>query len=322
MRRLSSQTLNGKAFEYALLQEFEFKLKRLTEVRMIPSPAITYAKECFDSFDEDRQGLFSLTASFAVNFLIDLEPRLSNRLDKVDNLEVGILGDREGIQGDVRDVIMIRSLQDWEIGISAKNNHRAVKHSRLSKQGDFGKKWMGIPCSENYFKRIAPVFDFLTNLRDESSNKALWSSIENLHSQVYMPVLDAFRDELNRLVQQEGAAAKLIEYLVGTKDYYKVIRLEGEAVEIQAYNLHGSLSKPFKHIKPKLAIPKIKLPNHVLDIQYKQDSQTTLLLQFDNNWVLSFRLHNASSRVEGSLKFDINLENSPSVMFTNQLTVW
>lgn len=322
MKGKSQQTRNGKAFEFALLQEFEFKLKRLTEVRMMSSAAVTYAKKCFDSFDEERQGLFSLTASFAVNFLIDLEPRLSNRLDKVDKLEVGILGDREGMEGDVRDVIVIRSQQNWEIGISAKNNHRAVKHSRISKNGDFGKKWLGVPCSEDYFKRIAPVFDHLAEVRENSSGSALWRSIENLHSSIYAPLLDAFRDELTRLVKFEGAAGKLIEYLVGTKDYYKVIRLEGEAVEIQAYNLNGTLCKPYEQIKPKLEIPKIKLPSRVIDIQYKKDSQTTLLLNFDNNWVLSFRLHSASSRVEGSLKFDVNLENSPSVMFTNQLTVW
>jgi hypothetical protein len=39
--------------------------------------------------------------------------------------------------------LAIRVLQKWEIGVSAKNNHNAVKHSRLSSDIDFG-KWLNI----------------------------------------------------------------------------------------------------------------------------------------------------------------------------------
>lgn len=322
MARRSQQTLNGKAFEYALLQEFEFKLRRLTSVTTIPSSAVNYARECFNSFDEARQGLFSLTASFAVNFLIDLEPRLSNRLDELDDLQVGIMGDRAGIHGDVRDVIVIRSAQDWEIGISAKNNHRAVKHSRLSKDNDFGLEWIEQKCSATYFREIEPVFSRLESLRAESAGQALWSDIQDKHGEIYLPILRAFKKELLSLTNTEGSAGKLIQYLIGIEDYYKVIRLEGEAVEIQAYNLHGTLGAPFRHIKPKLEIPTVKLPDRVLSVSFKENSKTTLLVEFDNGWVLSFRIHNASSRVEASLKFDVNLENSPRAMFTNTLTVW
>lgn len=53
-------------------------------------------------------------------------------------LELEILSDDKGKLGDVRDVLAIRLLQKWEIGVSAKNNHKAVKHSRLSNTIDFG----------------------------------------------------------------------------------------------------------------------------------------------------------------------------------------
>ena len=89
--------------------------------------------------------------SFAVNFLIDLEPRLSNGINQSDVLQLEIVSDKQGQIGDVRDVLAIRSLQKWEIGISAKNNHRAVKHSRLLNDINFGEKWLGFSCSENYF---------------------------------------------------------------------------------------------------------------------------------------------------------------------------
>lgn len=41
----------------------------------------------------------------------------------------------------------------------------------------------------------------------------------------------------------------------------------------------------------------------------------------DNDWTLSFRIHNASSRVESSLKFDINLLKSPEKLFKNTLNI-
>lgn len=39
------------------------------------------------------------------------------------------------------------------------------------------------------------------------------------------------------------------------------------------------------------------------------------------DWKLSFRIHNASSRIEPSLKFDINLLKAPNSLFTNSLSV-
>lgn len=81
-----------------------------------------------------------MVSSAAINFLVDIEPRLSNSISPKDTLQLEIVSDSEGQSGDVRDVLAIRLLQKWEIGISAKNNHRAVKHSRLSQKIDFGDK--------------------------------------------------------------------------------------------------------------------------------------------------------------------------------------
>ena len=93
------------------------------------------------------------------SFLLDIEPRLTNGIDSKDILQLEIVSDKAGQSGDVRDVLAIRSLQKWEIGISAKNNHRAVKHSRLSNDIDFGLKWLNVPCSADYFNDIKPVFE-------------------------------------------------------------------------------------------------------------------------------------------------------------------
>jgi len=39
----------------------------------------------------------------------------------------------------------------------------------------------------------------------------------------------------------------------------------------------------------------------------------------NEGWQISFRIHNASSRIEASLKFDINLVSTPRSLFVNQL---
>jgi hypothetical protein len=318
---MASQTINGKAFEYALLFEFYERLKTITTVSITENEPFNNAKVCFDSFVEQEQDTFRITASAAINFLIDIEPRLSNGISNEDTLVLEIVSDQAGIAGDVRDVLIIRSLQKWEIGISAKNNHRAVKHSRLSLNIDFGEKWLGVPCSQNYFDEIKPIFSMLSDLK--SKNKStLWTSIENMHQVVYIPILNAFKKELLRLDNENPnvVAENLVQYLIGNEDFYKVIK-GNKKVEIQAYNLNGTLNLPFENKKPKAKIPKLKLPSRLIEIVYQDNSTTTLLVSLNEGWQISFRIHNASSRVEPSLKFDINLVSAPHTLFTNHIFI-
>ncbi|WP_100610743.1 HaeIII family restriction endonuclease [Confluentibacter lentus] len=318
---MATQTINGKAFEYALLLEFYERLKIVTSVSITINEPYQNAKGCFDSFVEDEQDTFRITASAAINFLIDIEPKLSNGINQSDILVLEIVSDQAGQSGDVRDVLIIRSLQKWEIGISAKNNHRAVKHSRLSFNIDFGEKWLGVPCSQNYFAEIKPIFDMLANLKaNDKSTK--WTSIENMHEVVYIPILNAFRKELLSLDKENPniVAENLVQYLIGNQDFYKVIK-GNKKVEIQAYNLNGSLNLPFENIKPKAKIPKLKLPSRLIEIVYQNNSSTTLLVSLNEGWQISFRIHNASSRVEPSLKFDINLVSAPHTLFTNHILI-
>lgn len=313
---------SGKAFEYAILKEFKEKLEKLTNVEVVINNAFNTAKHCFEGFSKAEQGRYLLTASFSVNFLMDIEPRLSNDVEKDDKLQLEILTDRQGEKGDVRDILAVRLLQKWEIGVSAKNNHKAVKHSRLSNDIDFGKKWLGLACSSNYFNEIAPIFNDLKKIRTESNSTKKWAELPSKEDDVYLPILNAFKKELNSLYKKNSyeVASGLIQYLVGTKDFYKVIKGNNQ-VEIQAYNLHGSLNLPFENIEPKFKTPKIELPDEIIDISFKRDSKTTLIVTFNNDWKLSFRIHNASSKIEPSLKFDINLLEAPNSLFTNKLSV-
>ena len=318
----SKQMTTGKSFEYALLVQFEEKLRDKTNVQVIKNSAFEIAKGCFENVNSTEQSGYLLSASFAVNFLMDIEPRLSNDIDKTDILQLEILSDNFGKSGDVRDVLAIRLLQKWEIGVSAKNNHHAVKHSRLSANIDFGEKWLGVKTSKEYFDTVIPIFNNLEKIRKESGAKKKWSELGDYHSTIYVPILKAFIKELKNLYKKDSkkVASNLVAYLVGNKDFYKVIKGKN-SVEIQAYNINGTLNLPFKEILPKYKTPKVPLPTEIVDIDFKTDSETTAIVTMNNDWTLSFRIHNASSRVESSLKFDINLLKSPKKLFKNTLNI-
>lgn len=317
----SKQMTTGKAFEYALLTQFEEKLKYKTNIEVIKNSSFHIAKGCFENTSKIEQSDYLLTASFAVNFLMDIEPRLSNDVGIKDILQLEILSDDHGKSGDVRDVLAIRLLQKWEIGVSAKNNHNAVKHSRLSHLIDFGEKWLGVKVSKEYFYTVTPIFQSLEKLRKESKATKKWSELGDYHTSVYVPILEAFMKELKNLNENnDNIPSNLVSYLIGNKDFYKVIKSKN-IVEIQAYNINGTLNLPFDKIEPKYKTPKIPLPTEIIDISFKENSNTTVIITMNNDWTLSFRIHNASSRIESSLKFDINLLKSPKKLFKNTLNI-
>lgn len=318
----SRQMTTGKSFEYALLVQFEERLKGKTNLEVVKNSAFQIAKGCFGNVAQTERSEYLLSASFAVNFLMDIEPRLSNDIGENDILQLEILSDEHGKFGDVRDVLAIRLLQKWEIGVSAKNNHEAVKHSRLSAAIDFGEKWLGVKTSKEYFDTVIPIFSNLEKIRKDSGAKKKWSEIGDYHSSVYVPILKAFIEELKKLYKKDSAkvASSLVAYLVGNKDFYKVIKHKNN-VEIYAYNINGTLNLPFKDILSKYKTPKIPLPTEIVSIAFKEESETTAIVTMNNDWTLSFRIHNASSRVEPSLKFDITLLSAPKKLFKNTLNI-
>lgn len=318
---MSSQVKTGKAFEYSLLIQLEELLLNDNQyVVVVDNSPFQVAERYFYEFDKSTQIRFSTAAKRAVEFLPSVEPMLKTS-SEADPVLLSLASDSAGQQGDVRDVLISRNLKEWEIGISAKNNHRAVKHPRLSQKIDFGKSWLSIPVSSSYFIAIEPVFSELRNVHDRN-NETLWSELEDYHEKVYYPILLAFREELLRLDKKypQKVPKRLVLYLLGRQDFYKVIRSQG-VVEIQAFNLHSTLNQSSGKIKPKAKIGKLNLPSRIIDLSFKPDSLSTLELVLNEGWQITFRIHNASSRVEASLKFDINLISVPQTLFATQFHV-
>jgi hypothetical protein len=216
----------------------------------------------------------------------------------------------------------LRKQNGWEIGFSCKHNHHAVKHSRLSDTIDFGKEWLDIPCSEDYFGKVVPLFTKLRKYRDDSKSVGkpmLWEEIENKSDNYYRPILQAFMDELSKIdSENKGKVPEaLIRYLLGRYDFYKVITDDrNRTTRIEAINIAGTLNANSGKEKSITKVPILKMPTQFYHIGFKPESDNTIEVVCDEGWQISMRIHNASSRVEPSLKFDVQLVSFPTSLFT------
>ncbi len=314
------QVKNGKAFEYALASTYVEKLQALgVNVSLVENSALSVAKGYFLKFCDEERSRYKEAAYQTFDTMARLEPGLWAQKDEDDMLCVCLNGDNDGEDGDVRDVVFSRKSSRWEIGFSAKNNNDAVKHSRLSSVLDFGNSWVGVPCSENYWNEISPIFNYL----DEAKNNSFsWNELgTDKVEKVYKPLLTAFRKELLKINKEnEGVPQKLIRYLVGKYPFYKIIKDdEHSMVVVKAFNIEGELNKTLYGCKPQYKTPLINLPTRIVEFEMKHGSDNTLLMILDGGWEISFRIHNASTKVEKSLKFDVKLLGNPPVLFTQHL---
>ena len=171
---------------------------------------------------------FMVSAGAAINEVLELEPRMSE-LDN-DELSLELQKDDRGMKGDVRDIVIRRDNIEWEIGLSIKHNHDAVKHSRLSHKLDFGSEWFDMPCSKAYWDAVNPIFE---RLKIEKENGLRWSEIADKDQAVYVPLLQAFIDEVNRVCKKDKSVPqKMVEYLIGIEDYYKIVSMDNKHLTI------------------------------------------------------------------------------------------
>jgi hypothetical protein len=130
---------------------------------------------------------------------------------------------------------------------------------------------------------------------------------------VYVPLLKAFIDEVNRAYSRDSSLpTKMVEYLIGTNDYYKVISQDRRRLTIiRTFNIRGTLNKPSQIEVSAISVPVTELPTEMVALRFKTASTNTVEMYLNNGWQLSFRIHNASTIVEPSLKFDVQLIGMP-----------
>lgn len=298
----------GRAYEYAWINALYEALHKIRKTRIVNNSSLDANKMAWLAMDEKTKELFEISAYSAVDTILELEPRMSE--NGGDELLLRFQQDNAGMKGDVRDIVVKRKNIQWEVGLSIKHNHEAVKHSRLSHGLDFGNEWFGIPCSKDYWNTVNPIFD---RLKTEKSKGTKWSELGSKEKTVYTPLLQAFMDEVNKAYENDAAMPKkMVEYLIGTSDYYKIVSHDSKHLTlIHTFNIHGTLNKPSKINVSAIAVPVVELPTELVALRFKPGSANTIEMYLNNGWQLSFRIHNASSYVEPSLKFDVQLIGMP-----------
>lgn len=304
---------NGRAFEYITIITLNEKISVIRDSTILKNSSFEVSKNAWDSTDESVKNCLLSSANVAVTKIFELEPRILEK-DK-DCVTLQIQKDEKGVDGDVRDIIISRSDIRWEIGLSMKHNHFAVKHSRLSAKLDFGKAWYDVPCSKKYWSEIKPVFDYCNAEKNKGTE---WKQLPNKQNDVYTPLLNAFINEVKLATENNGdVPKKMVEYLLGKYDFYKVVSMDASKLaQIMSFNLRGTLNQPSKVIKSETIIPISVLPETILFIGIDPKRPNTVLLSMDKGWSFSFRIHNASTKVEASLKFDIQIVGMPTTIIT------
>lgn len=303
----------GRAYEYICLLTLNEEINKKRKAEIEYNSAYQAAEHAWNLVDEAFQSILAQSAKAAVETIFDMEPMIIEESNDILKLKIQI--DAKGEEGDVRDIVISRLDVKWEIGLSIKHNHFAVKHSRLGGRLDFGDRWFGIPCSQEYWNDIKPIFEYLT---EQKSQGKKWSELPAKENDIYIPLLNAFKNEILRSNNQNATVPKkMVEYLLGEFDFYKIISIDSRKItQIQTYNLHGTLNQASRTIKPKIEVPVACLPARIVSLDFKPASNNTVELYMDGGWQFSFRIHNASTMVEPSLKFDIQIIGMPTAIIS------
>lgn len=293
-----TQTDYGRALEWAVGIAVSQKLM----APIIRSPFSLKAEASFAKMTDRTREVFQKSGEIAVSHILEKEKTLL-AADQDKRIEFNT--DSAGRDGDVRDILLYVGAK--VLGISCKNNHEALKHSRLSGQCNFIKTW-GIDtngCSADYWEKVKPLFANLTKLRKDSNRTMLWEDIPEKADMYYWPVLNAWEEEIQNLCKQSAekqaeVCKSIVSYLVGKHDFYKVICEGHTRVTVQGFNFNNSL-----------VTKKTKYPNCIVAINNKNGGQYSKTIVFNHGYSINFRIHNASSKVEPSLKFDIKAIGLP-----------
>lgn len=317
---MSSKSNNqGRAYEFVFLHSLQNAISAIRPSQIIKNSSYWAAQRAWNTLNDTEKTLYSLSAKSTIDTIFAMEPNIIEVEDDI--LSLYIQNDQHGEEADVRDIILERKGIVWEIGLSIKHNHMAVKHSRISKTLDFGYKWYGVKCSQEYWEDVQPIFDFLER---EEARGTHFSELKSKEEDVYMPILQAFMKEISRkVIENPSIPRRLVEYLLSRYDFYKVISLDSKRLAtIQSFNMYGTLNLPSKVAQPLIILPKVQLPTTLLYIGMKPKSKTTAIMCFDNGWQFTFRIHNAKNKIEPSLKFDIQIVGIPMEIDIKNICKW
>lgn len=341
-RRITSNVINGKAFEYASMIELYKELRKngwkAEQLKVLEDKNyrnIENAYQLVTIEEDDIEGSnfeyqvnnFNRAAHVAARYLYKVEPILNCSRDLYG--VISAMPDSAGIKGDVRDIDITiysdktRVKEIKEIGISCKNNHEAVKHPRITENPDFAQEWTKgeFHCSSCFLENMEEILQVVDEYAIQYNK---WSEVEDKMEKIYYPIVKLFVEEIKRLgmvhegmtIEQQEKAERFtylfFEYMFGGQDFYKIIKDDqSQATKIYPYNMHGTLMNPYEGYKNNQAVQSITMPNEIVEVRIKPKSKTTIEVYFDQ-WIITMRLHNADSIIKRtSLKFDVQIKAQP-----------
>ena len=286
-------------------------------VLVLAGSALTTAEDAYGSMPPMRKETLDKAAETAIKLILPLEPTLMHGHGDL-LLQIASDSIAIGANGDVRDVFCIRDdEQDWKIGFSCKHNHEALRHPRITEGLDFGWDWVRVHCSRNFIDEMSSIIEPLKSYQDSAR---LWREIPGKTSDYYVPILDAYKDEIARLcVKDPDVPSRLLGFFFGANDFYKIImRDKDRTTTIECFNMNGTLGRPCGSIKPLRKIARTPMPSRLIDIASSPKSHNAIVLTFDEGWAISMRLHNKDSIAKPtSLAWDVTLVGLPQTMYTN-----
>ena len=285
-----SQTESGHAFEYALAQAL---------VDVTPATAADNEKPYqtaargHEGMEVERREDLKIAAREAITFLCAFEDGLRDNRSGVVHIQSAHVARQ---RADVRDIVV--RYPNYELGISAKNKSLEQRAPRLSDTIDFGEEWLDTPVSDEYWRKVKPIFQ---DLRAIQGRCVLWKNLPN-KAEIYQSTLSAFMEEVRRIydLRSSKVPENFVRYILGKFDFYQVTKENG-SVSIASFNLSNTLSWGNR----------VPLPKRILFCDFIPASRNTILLVFDKGWQIRLRIHNASKKVEPSLKFSITIEGWP-----------
>lgn len=163
----------GRAYEFSCLNALQNEISKIRPTSVVRNSSFYASEKAWNKLTREEKEIFKISACAGIDTIFNFEPMILNGNDL---LELEIQSDENGKKGDVRDILITRKKVNWQIGLSIKHNNDAVKHSRISKNLDFGDKWYGINCSDEYWDEVYPVFDYLDLEKQKGS---AWKELSN-----------------------------------------------------------------------------------------------------------------------------------------------
>lgn len=280
---------NGRALEFAIVTVL---IKKMPTMMLLANTLADQQRDRvkFAALSEQQQAHF---ISSAESIFAWLSKKYAINTGKI-TLER--LTDDAAKKGDVTDIRLI--IAGEKVNLSIKHNHTALKHQRptaTATQGGYAKNSLEDIKYRAEYKKIAD--DFLNSAEqlkkgaiDFAELKAIQADF--IEQQLYAPMCKLVTDFLNLHVAHPSCAQQFFSFIVGMTDYHKII-VYSDKIEI-----HEFASMPATH-----SLKAIQVDNSYIHVR------------FSNGWVISMRLHTASSKIKGvSLKFDtqlLNVNSSP-----------